>query len=193
MLVGGWGSMNLYHSVWELPIMHVVWKISPSHNCCVDSESMPLKILFISILKSSSGTSTNPCFPLRRAYLFTFMLSHHPLIKKHQLESTAVICIHYYNLYWVWLDLFYHELQCLVSPWSLKVLCIYVLRSQKGLARYHLVISYYDCFEKVLSSEIYYYDLLVDYAIDMSNYETWELLQMWLVMIYAENLNAGFT
>ena len=45
----------------------------------------------------------------------------------------------------------------------------------------------------MLSSEIYYYDLLVDYAIDMSNYETWELLQMWLVMIYAENLNAGST
>ena len=45
----------------------------------------------------------------------------------------------------------------------------------------------------MLSSEIYYYDLLVDYAIDMSNYETWELLQMWLAMIYAENLNAGFT
>ena len=99
------------------------------------------------------------------------------------------------NLYWVWLwlDLFYHELQCLVSPWSLKLLCIYVLRSQKGLARYHLVISYYDCFEKVLSSEIYYYDLLVDYAIDTSNCETREWLQMWLVMIYAENLNAGLT
>ena len=45
----------------------------------------------------------------------------------------------------------------------------------------------------MLSSEIYYYDLLVDYAIDMSNYETWELLQMWLVMIYDENLNAGLT
>ena len=78
------------------------------------------------------------------------------------------------NLYWVWLwlDLFYHELQCLVSPWSLKVLCIYVLRSQKGLARYHLVISYYDCFEKVLSSEIYYYCSLADYVIDMSKRET---------------------
>ena len=78
------------------------------------------------------------------------------------------------SLYWVWLwlDLFYHELQCLVSPWSLKVLCIYVLWSQKGLARYHLVISYYDCFEKVLSSEIYYYCSLVDYAIDMSKHET---------------------
>ena len=94
---------------------------------------------------------------------------------------------------WLWLDLFYHELQCLVSPWSLKVLYIYVLRSQKGLARYHLVISYYDCFEKVLSSEIYYYGLLVDYVIDMSNYETWELLQMWLVTIFAENLNASLT
>ena len=82
-------------------------------------------------------------------------------------------------------------IKCLVSPWSLKVLCIYVLRSQKGLARYHLVISYYDCFEKVLSSKIYYYDLLVDYAIDMSNHETWELLQMWLVIIFAKNLNVG--
>ena len=46
MLVGGWGSISLYHSVWELPIMHVVWKIQPSHSCCVDSESMPLKMLF---------------------------------------------------------------------------------------------------------------------------------------------------
>ena len=27
MLVDGWGSINLYHSVWELPIMHLVWKI----------------------------------------------------------------------------------------------------------------------------------------------------------------------
>ena len=43
---------------------------------------------------------------------------------------------------------------------------------QKGLARYHLVISYYDCFEKVLSSESYYYCSLVDYAIAMSKHET---------------------
>ena len=45
----------------------------------------------------------------------------------------------------------------------------------------------------MLSCEIYYYGLLVDYAIDTSDYETWELLQMWLVIIFAENLNAGFT
>ena len=87
------------------------------------------------------------------------------------------------SLYWVWLwlDLFYHELQCLVSPWSSEVLCIYVLQSQKGLARHHLFISYYDCFEKVLSSKFYYYGSLADYAIDMSNCETYVLLWVWLV------------
>ena len=90
------GEYKLYHSVWEPPIMCVAWKISPSLGCYVDNESIPLKILFTSISKPSSGTSTNPCFPPWRAYLFTFMLSHHPLIKKHQLESTTVICIHYY-------------------------------------------------------------------------------------------------
>ena len=91
----GRGEYKLYHSVWEPPIMCVAWKISPSLGCYVDNESIPLKMLFTSISKPSSGTSTNPCFPLRRAYLFTFMLSHHPLIRKHQLESTAVISIHY--------------------------------------------------------------------------------------------------
>ena len=45
----------------------------------------------------------------------------------------------------------------------------------------------------MLSSEIYYYDLLVDYAIDMGTHETWELLQIWLVIIFAENLNATLT
>ncbi len=69
MLVGGWGSINLYHSVWELPIMHVVWKIQPSHSCCIDSKSMLLKMLFniyfkielwhrcISMLPSAKGLS----------------------------------------------------------------------------------------------------------------------------------------
>ena len=54
---------------------------------------------------------------------------------------------------------------------------------------YHIMIV----FEKVFSSEIYQYDLLVDYAIDMGKLETYALLQMWLVIIFAENLNVGFT
>ena len=77
------GSINFYHSVGEPPIMCLAWKISPSLSCYVDNESIPLKMQFTSISKLSSGTSTNPCFPLRRSYPFTFMLSHHPLIKKH--------------------------------------------------------------------------------------------------------------
>ena len=96
----------------------------------------------------SSGTSANQCFPLRRACLFMFLLSHPPLTK-------APIREHLYHFYallltcwvWLWLDLLCHELQCLVSPWSLKVLCIYVLRSQKELARYHMFILLHDCFD----------------------------------------------
>ena len=135
------GEYKLYHSIWEPPIMCVAWKISPSLGCYVDNESIPLKMLFISISKSSSGTSINPCFPLWRAYLFTLCWVITLLLKStscRALLSFACITI---NLYWVclWLDLFYHELQCLISPRSSEVLCIYVLRSQKGLARYHFL------------------------------------------------------
>ena len=51
----------------------------------------------------------------------------------------------------------------------------------------------YDYFEKVLSSEFYYYDSLADYAIDMSNCETYVLLWVWLVHNICWNLNAGFS
>ena len=45
------GEAKLYHSVWEPPIMYLVWKIPRSLGCYVDNESIPLKILFISVLK----------------------------------------------------------------------------------------------------------------------------------------------
>ena len=47
----------------------------------VDNESIPLKIIYLCFKSLSSGTSANQCFPLRRAYLFTFLLSHPLLIK----------------------------------------------------------------------------------------------------------------
>jgi hypothetical protein len=56
---------------------------------------------FISlILALSSGTLANLYFPLRRAYLFTFMqflfLFESPSsLIKHQLESTIVILVHW--------------------------------------------------------------------------------------------------
>ena len=88
------GEYKLYHYVWELPIMCVAWKISPSLGCYVDNESMPLKILFISALKPSR-------FPLRMAYLFTFMLSHHPLIKSTSWRAQLSFAFFTINLYWV--------------------------------------------------------------------------------------------
>ena len=90
------GEYKLYHSVWELPIMHVVWKIQPTHSCCVDSESMPLKILFNLYFKIELWHLYKSCFPLRRAYLFTFIAESSSSYKKHQLESTTVICMHCY-------------------------------------------------------------------------------------------------
>ena len=139
--------------------------------------------LYKSLLPSAKGLS-----------IYFYVESSSFLLKSTRWAPLSFVCITI-NLYWVWLwlDLFYHELQCLVSPWSLKVLCIYVLQSQKGLARYHFFISCYDCFEKVLSSEFYYYVSLADYAIDMSNCETYVSLWVWLVHDICWNLNAGFS
>ena len=46
------GEYKLYHSAWEPPIMCAAWKISRSLGCCVDNESIPLKILFTSVSKN---------------------------------------------------------------------------------------------------------------------------------------------
>jgi len=169
------GEYKLYHSVWEPPIMCVAWKISPSLGCYVDKWKYAAQNIIYLYFKNRALAPLQIPASLCEGPIYLFLCWVITLLLKSTSWraplSFASITI---NLYWVWLwlDLFYHELQCLVSPWSLKVICIYVLRSQKGLARYHLVISYHDCFEKVLSSEIYYYCSLVDYSIDMSKHET---------------------
>ena len=83
------GSKNLYLSVWEPPIMYVVWKILGALGRYVDNESIPLKIIVISVFASSSGTSANPCFPLRRAYLFTFIAP----VREHHCHLYALLLI----------------------------------------------------------------------------------------------------
>ena len=127
------GEYKIYHSVWEPPIMCVAWKISPSLGCYVDNESIPLKILFnlyfktraLAPLQIPASLCEGPIY-LLLCWVITLLLKS---TSWRVLLSFASITI---NLYWVWLwlDLLYHD-----SPWSLKVLCIYVLRSQKGLAR----------------------------------------------------------
>ena len=151
--------------------MCLAWKISPYLGCYVDKESIPLKILFTSVSKLISGTSTNPCFPLRRAYLFNFMLSHHLLIKKHPLESTAVICMHYHQFI---LDMtascstMNYNVQSLLELWwcSAFMFCSLI----KGQRDTTIVILYHGCFDNVLPFEISYYCSLADYVIDMSHY-----------------------
>ena len=125
------GEYKLYHSVWEPPIMCVAWKISPSLGCYVDNESMPQKY-YLSLFQNRAlaplqippSLGEGPIHLLVCGVLTLLLKS----TSRRAQPSFAFITV---NLYWVWLwlGLFYHELQCLVSPWSLKVLCIYVLRS----------------------------------------------------------------
>ena len=67
----------------------------------IDRKSMPPKIFFLSQFKTlSSGTSTNPYFPLRRAYLFTlcnfyFYFEPPSSLIKHQLGGTMIVLEHW--------------------------------------------------------------------------------------------------
>ena len=62
------GEYKLYHSVWEPPIIYVVWKKLGTLGCYVDNESIPLKIIYLyfktelwhlykSLLPSAKGLS----------------------------------------------------------------------------------------------------------------------------------------
>ena len=81
MLVGG-GEYKLYYSVWEPPITYVAWKIPRSLDCYVDNESIPLKILFISVLKIRALAPLQiPASLCEGPIYLLLLLSHHPLIK----------------------------------------------------------------------------------------------------------------
>ena len=76
------GEYKLYHSVWEPPIMYLVWKIPRSLGCYVDNESIPLKILFISISKTRALAPLQIPASLYEGPIYLILLvSHHPLIK----------------------------------------------------------------------------------------------------------------
>ena len=128
------GGYKLYHSVWELPIICLAWKISSSHSCCIDNKSMPLKMLFNLYFKTELWHLYKSLLPSAKGLSIYFYVESSPFLLKAPAGEHTVVCIHYYwfILGMTWLDLFYHELQCLVSSWSLKVLCIYVLRSERA-------------------------------------------------------------
>ena len=68
------GEYKLYHFVWEPPILCVAWKISPSLGCYVDNESMPLKILFISVSKPELWDLSKSLLPSAKGLSIYFSL-----------------------------------------------------------------------------------------------------------------------
>ena len=76
------GEYKLYHSVWEPPIMCVAWKISPSLGCYVDNESMPPKILFISISKLELWHLYKSLLPSAKGLSIYFYVESSPFLLK---------------------------------------------------------------------------------------------------------------
>ena len=86
------GEYKLYHSVWEPPIMYV--EHTESFGCYVDNESIPLKILFISVSKLEVSHLCKSLLPSAKGLSIYFYVESSSSYKKHQLESTIVIvCI----------------------------------------------------------------------------------------------------
>src|SRR5215216_5072031 len=76
------GGYKLYQYVYESTIMYLVWKIPRSLGCYVDNESIPLKILFISILKTRALAPLQiPASLCEGPIYLLLLLSHHLLIK----------------------------------------------------------------------------------------------------------------
>ena len=104
MLVGGWGSINFYHSAWEPPIICSAWKISSSLVVMLTMKVCRSKYnlsLFqnrpLAPLQISASLCEGPIY-LLLCWVITL------LIKKHPLESTQSFAFITIDLYWVWLD-----------------------------------------------------------------------------------------
>ena len=99
------GEYKLYHSVWEPPIMCVAWKISISLDCYVDNESMPLKILFISISKTRAPAPLQIPVSLCEGPIYLLLCWVVILLLKSTSWraplSFASIAV---SLHWVWID-----------------------------------------------------------------------------------------
>ena len=96
VLVGGGGVKTLpfclgtSYNVSSMEDTEISWLL------CWQWKHTAQNIIYRYFKNLSFSTSANPCFPLRRAYLFTFIAESSSSYKKHQLESTTVICMHCY-------------------------------------------------------------------------------------------------
>ena len=128
------------------------------------------KLFHLCFKKLSSGTSANQCFPLRRAYLFTFMLSHPLLIKvpvrEHNRHLYALLLIDIeYDCDWIFFAMNYNFQSALVLQRCSAFMFCGLRKGQRDtiLPCYIMIVLII-----LLASEVYYYYSLVDYVIDMS-------------------------
>ena len=130
--------------------MCLAWKILKILGRDVDRKSIPLKIVFISVLRFELWHRWKSMLPSAKGLSIYFyvilllLLSHHPLIR-------APVGEHYCHFY----ALSIVNVGC-DHDW-ISFTLNYNVQSQKGLARYHVIILYHDCFDKVLAFEICYY------------------------------------
>ena len=97
--------------------MHVVWKIQPSHSCCVDSKSMPLKMLFNLYFKIELWHLYKSLLPSAKGLSFTFMqesvvfllIPTYSLVGKHRVLGKDLSIYGHSNI-------FEHELLLLTLP-----------------------------------------------------------------------------
>ena len=62
--------------------MHVVWKIQRSHSCCVDSKSMPLKMLFNLYFKIELWHLYKSLLPSMKGLSIYFYVESSPFLLK---------------------------------------------------------------------------------------------------------------
>jgi len=92
------GKRNkLYFSVWEPPMIYLCMESIGNSKLfsLVGWIHLP-KCFYLYFFALRSGTSTNPYFPLRRAFLLLYAimilnLSFHLLLQKHQLGGTMIV------------------------------------------------------------------------------------------------------
>ena len=76
------GEYKLYHFVWEPPIICLAWKISSAHSCCVDSKSMPLKMLFNLYFKLELWHLYKSLLPSAKGLSIYFYVESSPFLLK---------------------------------------------------------------------------------------------------------------
>ena len=87
--------------------MYVVWKILGTLGSYVDNESIPLKIIFISISKLSSGTSAKSPLPSAKVLSFTFtqesvvffLIPTYSLVGKHRVLGKYLTIYGHANIF----------------------------------------------------------------------------------------------